>query len=142
MPAAFASLPSFPFRLLLRVVGKKRSAQRQHDSLIPLSILQPSQSSSSSCKQPRLVALGNDAILGKIASHLHYIDVINLSLTCRSMYQTICPMNGHSKRFELLCIASCSDGSKEECWGCARQICEVTNNKPSRDSLWIGPCLS
>ena len=60
-----------------------------------------------------------------IASHLHYSDLVSLSLVSRRWYQAIFPDTNLEQRAEALRMKSCQDGSKTQCWICNVQICEV-----------------
>ncbi|EWG44896.1 hypothetical protein FVEG_05862 [Fusarium verticillioides 7600] len=80
------------------------------------------------------IMLQNDDIAERVASHLHYDDMVNLSLTSKLMRTTIFypSMDPDSRRdrIESLCVASCIKGKKSECWSCERVICdspETTN---------------
>jgi hypothetical protein len=70
----------------------------------------------------------HDNIVGLLASHLHYDDIINLSLTSKlmrtSMFYPTLEDSHRRNRAELLCVSSCIDGLKNECWGCDRVICD------------------
>ncbi|XEV03038.1 hypothetical protein FSHL1_008325 [Fusarium sambucinum] len=71
--------------------------------------------------------LRDDNIVGRVARHLHYDDVINLSLTSKLMRTSIFYPSPEAprrrNRVESVCVASCIDGQKTECWGCERVIC-------------------
>ncbi|CZR37513.1 uncharacterized protein FPRO_02226 [Fusarium proliferatum ET1] len=73
--------------------------------------------------------LQNDDIAERVASYLHYDDVVNLSLTSKLMrttvfYPSVDP-DTRRDRIESLCIASCLKGTKSECWSCERVICNT-----------------
>ncbi|KLP03778.1 uncharacterized protein Y057_1613 [Fusarium fujikuroi] len=73
--------------------------------------------------------LQNDDIAERVASYLHYDDVVNLSLTSKLMRTTVFypSMDPDSRRdrIESLCVASCLKGNKSECWSCERVICNT-----------------
>jgi hypothetical protein len=64
-------------------------------------------------------------ILMLIAEQAHYIDLINLSMTSRSLRQAILPPSEIGARSERLRIHACENGTKSQCWVCNIQICEV-----------------
>jgi hypothetical protein len=134
VPAAYSLLPIFPGRVLHRKLRKTKSAQGQLDPAIPLSNRKLSQSTTSttpSTAKPcaRVRALGEGPVAANIASNLHYLDIVNLGSTSREMHQAMFSTNSSRKssRIEVLHLSSCINGSKQECWGCARQICEVSD---------------
>lgn len=76
------------------------------------------------------IMLQSDNIVERLASHLHYDDLVNLSFTSKLMrtgifYPSMDPTSRHD-RIESLCIASCLRGKKSECWSCERVICDVS----------------
>ncbi|EXK27827.1 hypothetical protein FOMG_15675 [Fusarium oxysporum f. sp. melonis 26406] len=75
------------------------------------------------------IMLQSDNIVERLASHLHYDDLVNLSFTSKLMrtgifYPSMDPTSRHD-RIESLCIASCLRGKKSECWSCERVICDA-----------------
>ncbi|KAK0391489.1 hypothetical protein NLU13_0990 [Sarocladium strictum] len=70
--------------------------------------------------------LMDDAMAEKIARHLHFVDITNLSRTSRSVRQSVYGGKKHpsAKRLQLFCEASCVRGQKSECWACARMTCK------------------
>jgi hypothetical protein len=83
----------------------------------------------------------HDNIVGLLASHLHYDDIINLSLTSKlmrtSMFYPTLEDSHRRNRAELLCVSSCIDGLKNECWGCDRVICDVSKMRVIIDNILI-----
>ncbi|KAG8359247.1 hypothetical protein FVEN_g2754 [Fusarium venenatum] len=71
--------------------------------------------------------LRDDDIVGRVARHLHYDDMVNLSLTSKlirtSIFYPSLEAPRRRNRAESLCVTSCIDGQKTECWGCERVIC-------------------
>jgi hypothetical protein len=61
-----------------------------------------------------------------IARHVHYVDLVNLSLVSKRMRVTVFPslpatdQNGQLRRY------SCFGKEKNDCWGCGIQICRVS----------------
>jgi hypothetical protein len=72
-----------------------------------------------------LARLLNIDILTLIAYKLHYVDVINLSLVCRSIRNTIFPDAEVDRNAEYFRIYTCDMWTKSQCWGCNIQICQV-----------------
>ncbi|CAF3496084.1 unnamed protein product [Fusarium graminearum] len=73
--------------------------------------------------------LRDDSIIERVARHLHYDDIVNLSLTSKLMRTAIfhpsTETSHRQSRVESLCVSSCVDGQKSECWGCDRVICAI-----------------
>ncbi|WZH40941.1 uncharacterized protein QYS62_001881 [Fusarium acuminatum] len=72
--------------------------------------------------------LQDDRIIERVARHLHYDDLVNLSLASKLtrtavFYPSMDP-SSRRDRIESLCVASCLDGQKSECWSCERVICD------------------
>lgn len=77
-------------------------------------------------EKPSLASLfADDNIAAKIASHLHYSDLVTISLTSKRMRGIMFHLGGPENRPELLAERSC-EGDKGECWGCARVVCSVS----------------
>jgi len=67
------------------------------------------------------------AVAANIASHLHYSEVVNVSLSSKELRRMVLfgsEKTRDSERLELLTGNSCQ-GEKSECWACARIICSV-----------------
>ncbi|KAK3387874.1 hypothetical protein B0H63DRAFT_471065 [Podospora didyma] len=65
-------------------------------------------------------------IAANISSHLHYSDVVNVSLSSKKVRSAVLAgpeKDRHSDRIELLAESSCEGMGKSQCWGCARVIC-------------------
>lgn len=69
--------------------------------------------------------LGEDVIKKRIASDLHYIDIVNLNLTCKTVHRSLIATGRGSEIYEELRIQSCDQGSKVTCWTCVNQVCKV-----------------
>ncbi|KAH7168096.1 hypothetical protein DER46DRAFT_307865 [Fusarium sp. MPI-SDFR-AT-0072] len=82
------------------------------------------------------IMLQNEDIAERVASHLHYDDMVNLSLTSKLMRTTIfypsMDPNSRRDRIESLCVASCLKGKKSECWSCERVICDTCKTPKQR----------
>lgn len=80
-------------------------------------------------ESPRLhEVFADDTIAEKIARHLHFVDITNLSRASKAVRQSIRgdKRMPNEKRLQLFCEASCIGGEKSECWACARMICKVS----------------
>ncbi|KAF1999891.1 hypothetical protein P154DRAFT_535133 [Amniculicola lignicola CBS 123094] len=75
--------------------------------------------------------LGIYDILMLVTEDLHYADIINLSLTSKSVREAVLPAQdydyrvGHFKRY------TCNRESKQDCWVCTQQICTGCAQYPS-----------
>lgn len=74
--------------------------------------------------------LASDRIARKVARHLHFIDITNLSHSSRVMRHAIrhgaaSRHNDQQQRMDMFCETACVGGDKRECWACARMICKV-----------------
>ncbi|KAK5988535.1 hypothetical protein PT974_10018 [Cladobotryum mycophilum] len=69
----------------------------------------------------------NDRIAARIASHLHFDDLTNVSMASKLMRVSVFkPETGdRSDRYELLCETACTKGTKAECWVCTKVICKT-----------------
>ncbi|KAF4471910.1 hypothetical protein FALBO_1171 [Fusarium albosuccineum] len=83
------------------------------------------------------VLVKDDRIAQGIASNLHYGDLVNLSLasklTRRALFDPSPDPSSRQDRIESLCVSSCVNGKKSECWACERVICEKC--KVQRETL-------
>ncbi|CAG1967708.1 unnamed protein product [Fusarium graminearum] len=95
--------------------------------------------------------LRDDSIIERVARHLHYDDIVNLSLTSKLMRTAIfhpsTETSHRQSRVESLCVSSCVDGQKSECWSCDRVICaECTDQRsdiiPSRVKGHFANCYA
>ncbi|KAM5353713.1 hypothetical protein ACJ41O_000363 [Fusarium nematophilum] len=70
----------------------------------------------------------DDQIVDRIATNLHYSDLVSLSLASKLMRTALFypgpDSASNNLRIESLCEASCLKGKKTECWGCERVTCE------------------
>lgn len=69
--------------------------------------------------------LEEDKVRHAIASNLHYIDMMNLNLTCRRVHRSLVPGPRAPEIYQQLRIWSCEPGSKKNCWICVAQVCQV-----------------
>ena len=76
--------------------------------------------------------LGIYDVLILVARELHYIDIIMLARTCKSVRRAVLPTNEFEHRQEVLKLYTCSGSSprgvcdgKRSCWLCTNQICMV-----------------
>jgi hypothetical protein len=67
----------------------------------------------------------NYDIWALIASRLHGVDLINLSLVSKSFRERIFPTSELGTRSEALRAYACDDGTKSQCWICNIKICDV-----------------
>ena len=74
--------------------------------------------------------LADDRIAKRIARHLHFIDISNLSSSSRDVWSAMYQGSGSrdAKRVQMLCEMACVGGKKSECWACARLICNVRSS--------------
>jgi hypothetical protein len=59
-----------------------------------------------------------------VARELHYVDVVNLACTSRSVREAVLPAHDFDRRTAVLSRYTC-DNRKTRCWLCANQVCEV-----------------
>lgn len=72
--------------------------------------------------------LSHDIVLERIVRQLHYVDVVNLSLTSRRIRDSMFPRQKSSMADEgQLRYYSCRDNTKSDCWACGIQICDECN---------------
>lgn len=64
-------------------------------------------------------------ILMLIVEELHFVDVLNLSRTSKSVRQAVLPAEGYDKRLAHFKRYSCFSDSQAQCWVCLSQICSV-----------------
>ena len=69
--------------------------------------------------------LQHDNVRIAISSNLHYIDMMNLNLTCKEIHQSLIPAGRSSDIYQQIRIWSCESGSKTQCWICVSQVCKV-----------------
>lgn len=67
----------------------------------------------------------NYDIWALIASRLHGVDLINLSLVSKSFRERIFPRSELGTRSEALRAYACDDGTRSQCWICNIKICDV-----------------
>ncbi|KAI0458627.1 hypothetical protein F5B21DRAFT_400078 [Xylaria acuta] len=69
--------------------------------------------------------LSQEAVLERIARHLHYADIVNLSLTSRGIREAVFPRQDNSAVDERHPrYYSCWGNKKYDCWACGIQICD------------------
>jgi hypothetical protein len=68
--------------------------------------------------------LGVYDILILVTSHLHYVDIQNLSLASKSVREVVIPASGDPRRLTHFRIYTCGRG-KERCWVCLNQTCNA-----------------
>lgn len=70
----------------------------------------------------------SNGVTASLASHLHHKDVINVSLTSKTMRKAVFASSekgSSSERREVLAVNSCDADEKGQCWACANVICQV-----------------
>ena len=82
----------------------------------------PLPSAAATARATRLASLLPFDILALLATHVHYTDLINLSLTTRAFRATIFPADEPARR-ERLRVYACAAGAKAPCWGCGAPTC-------------------
>jgi hypothetical protein len=68
-------------------------------------------------------------ILTLISNHLHYADMVNLSLTSRPMRQVIFPPGEFHAASQLYKTYTCRSNPRSDCWVCQVPICKVRHEK-------------
>jgi hypothetical protein len=63
-------------------------------------------------------------ILILIAEDLHYVDVLNLGLTSKSVREAVLPSSAASQRLNHFRMYTCEPQTKSQCWVCTNQVCE------------------
>lgn len=74
--------------------------------------------------------LAIEHLLLPIAENIHYVDLVNLSRTAKSVNELVFPPQDIVFRRAKLQGKSCSDTSKTTCWNCSRQVCHVCTSNP------------
>ena len=74
--------------------------------------------------------LSEGRIVEALASNLHFMDMFNLSSTCRAIREALGSSAKELEPYENLRVMSCDDGSKITCWTCKSQICCVSAVPP------------
>jgi len=74
--------------------------------------------------------LGIYDMLIVVAEDLHYADILNLSLTSKSVRESVLPAEDYERRLKHFRMYTCESASKTQCWICANQICNVSLNSP------------
>ncbi|KAF2811251.1 uncharacterized protein BDZ99DRAFT_298409 [Mytilinidion resinicola] len=73
---------------------------------------------------PKLENIFNiEHLLLPIASNLHYDDLINLSLTSKSVREAVFPAGDYEHRVRKLKAYSCNNNTKSRCEYCNKQVC-------------------
>jgi hypothetical protein len=70
----------------------------------------------------------SNGVTACLASYLHHKDVINASLTSKTMRKAVFASSekgSSSERREVLAVNSCDADKKGQCWACANVICQV-----------------
>ncbi|KAF2440010.1 hypothetical protein P171DRAFT_489786 [Karstenula rhodostoma CBS 690.94] len=68
--------------------------------------------------------LGVYDVLVMVATHLHYNDIVNLSLVSRSICQTLLPAPDSAQQPLHLGAYTCDPVTRAQCWACLNQICK------------------
>lgn len=64
-------------------------------------------------------------ILSLISQHLHYVDLINLSMTSKAIRAVVFPSAEIGDHADQLRRYTCEDDNKSQCWTCGIQVCQV-----------------
>ena len=75
-----------------------------------------------------LQALWRYEVLTSIASHLHYVDIINLGRTSRDIRSVI--FSDGRRPSDSLVLLTCRGSREQECWFCGRKVCLVRISYP------------
>ncbi|KAK2740971.1 hypothetical protein FQN55_008526 [Onygenales sp. PD_40] len=68
-------------------------------------------------------------ILTLVSEHLHYQDLVNLSLTSKRLRATVFP-NGHGRSgASILRRYACNPATRSQCWVCTMPLCSACHNK-------------
>lgn len=62
-----------------------------------------------------------------IAPKVHYVDLVNMSMTSKRVRATMFPTTEEKVRYRQLRLYSCYGNTKSECWICHIQICNVSS---------------
>ena len=73
----------------------------------------------------RLASFLQMDIISLIATRLHYVDLVSLSLVSKGVRKAIFPPSAATHTAEQLRILTCDAGTKSQCWSCNKQICKV-----------------
>ncbi|KAF5673868.1 hypothetical protein FHETE_3255 [Fusarium heterosporum] len=119
----FISIPAIIIRrFFLPIQNRPQTKRWPHDLRHLLS------QKSRSTEKSLALMLQDDKIIEKVARHLHYDDLVNLSLASKltrtATFYSSMDSCSRQERIESLCVSSCLDGKKAECWSCERVICD------------------
>ncbi|KAM0442718.1 hypothetical protein ACHAQK_003772 [Fusarium lateritium] len=123
----FISIPAIIIRRFFLPVQSKQAPKRWSYTVAQLLPQNPT-----GREKSLALILQDDKIVERVARHLHYDDLVNLSLASKltrtAMFYPSMDPSSRQERIESLCIASCLDGQKSECWSCERVICDVSTH--------------
>jgi hypothetical protein len=71
-------------------------------------------------------------VLERMASNLHYVDILRLSLASKRIRKTVFPPLEYESRRRAFRLHSCGGNGNSKCWSCAIQICNVSSTSTSR----------
>ena len=104
-------------------LSRKHNQQRKAAFSIAMSQLQRPKAAETATTTLLAQVLSNAKIIQSLAPHLHYNNILNLSLTSRTIHRAIFPSSSRNQAIETLRLASCQPGTKAACWSCGNQIC-------------------
>ncbi|KAI1150108.1 hypothetical protein F4825DRAFT_428028 [Nemania diffusa] len=87
-------------------------------------------------KEKELYSVLSRGALERIVLNLHYVDVVNLSLTSKRTYKALFPKQDPSEEDDRqLKYYSCWGNEKFDCWACGIQVCkECSKSKQCKKS--------
>ncbi|CAJ0549788.1 Ff.00g034010.m01.CDS01 [Fusarium sp. VM40] len=119
----FISIPAIIIRRFFLPVQSKKAPKRW-----PYNVAQLLSQKPTGREKSLALVLQDDDIVERVARHLHYDDLVNLSLASKltrtAVFYPSMDSSSRRDRIESLCVASCLDGQKSECWSCERVICD------------------
>lgn len=74
-------------------------------------------------------------LLLNIVGNMHYVDVVNLSLTCRATREVVFPRNDMEMRVPKLKASCCNKRTRKTCLYCNKIMCYVSYSGPDYSSL-------
>ncbi|KAJ2988562.1 hypothetical protein NUW58_g3910 [Xylaria curta] len=123
MPTRMQYYLSFANRYIEHSFRRQRSKMSQKAQ--KAYALLPWRARSSKGKESGLSTVLSQEVLERMSPHLHYVDIVSLSLTSKAIRKAVFQQHGDSTvDKEQLRYYSCQGSKKYDCWACGIQICD------------------
>ena len=113
-------------RFFKRYTGKFRRSRMEQSYDAELVTISEKQKPQPASVDIFIHLLNEERILKALGSNLHFVDVLNLSSTCKAVRRALVSPSKEFEPHENLRVLSCEDGSKLTCSTCNSQICRVS----------------